>query len=206
MPRYIETESRTETVVAAINEVLARDGIGGLSLRAIARESRVSTSSLLHHFGNREHLLRVAASQTGRWRVREIDRRCSRDGALAFLPQDADDVVDARAWLAWLELWRSEDNLATPIGGARRDERALLAEIFDYRLARDELDAAIALIDGLMTALCAPALPMPIARARAMLLAGIGSDAGSRALRQPGAGGLDEVRNRSRRWRDRAEP
>src|SRR3954453_13157747 len=109
MPRLIETETRTDAVVAAVNEVLARDGAPGLSLRAIARESGVSTSSLLHHFRSREHLIRIAAHRTGRARVRAIDRRTVVDGPLAFLPAGGDDVVDARAWLAWLELWRSED-------------------------------------------------------------------------------------------------
>jgi AcrR family transcriptional regulator len=49
--------------------------VAGLSLRAIAQESRVSTSPMLHHFGSLERLLVVAANWTGRARLREMERR-----------------------------------------------------------------------------------------------------------------------------------
>ncbi|GEP34027.1 hypothetical protein NSZ01_17950 [Nocardioides szechwanensis] len=42
MPRLLDTESRTNTVVRAINDLLARDGAAGLTMRAIGRESRIS--------------------------------------------------------------------------------------------------------------------------------------------------------------------
>jgi AcrR family transcriptional regulator len=210
MPRLIETESRTDTVVVAINHLLARDGATGLSIRAIAQQSRLSASSLLHHYGNRERLLRIAAVRTGRARVGQIDNQAWRHGPLAFLPLQADDVVDARAWLAWLELWRSEDSLAEAIGNARLDERALLAEMVDYRLERDQLDTVTALIDGLLTAVCAPQRPMSLDRARTIL----GATIDTITTRSEGAAETAErhdleaefavVRNRSRRWRDRA--
>jgi AcrR family transcriptional regulator len=217
VPRLIETESRTDAVVVAINHLLARDGVTGLSIRAIAHQSRVSASSLLHHYGSREHLLRIAAVRTGRARVSEVDRNAWQHGPLAFLPLHADDVLDARAWLAWLELWRSEDSLTDAIGDARLDERSLLAEMVDYRLDRDRLDAVIALIDGLLTAVCAPQRPMSLDRARAILKAAVATsdvstsdDATSDdvAAQPTDSEGADAafavVRNRSRRWRDRA--
>jgi TetR/AcrR family transcriptional regulator, transcriptional repressor of bet genes len=206
MPRLIATESRTDCVVAAINHLLARDGATGISIRAIAQQAQISASSLLHHYGSREHLLRVAAVHTGRARVSEVDRNAWKHGPLAFLPLDFDDVLDARAWLAWLELWRSNDTLTTAIEDARLDERALLAELVDYRLDRDELDTVAALIDGLLTAICAPVRPMPLARAREILTARIGArDDPTSQPTAPSADdrALDEIRNRSRRWRDR---
>ena len=171
MPRLIETESRTCAVVAAVNHLLARDGSTAISIRAIARESGVSASSLLHHYGSRERILRLSAIRTGTERVRDIEVRLDLEGVLAFLPADLDAVVEARTWLAWTELWRSEDVLVESVGMPRREERALLAYAFDYRLGREELDALAALIEGLLAAGCAPVRPMPLPRARAILLA-----------------------------------
>jgi AcrR family transcriptional regulator len=211
VPRLIETESRTGAVVAAINHVLARDGAAALSLRSIARQSGVSTSSLLHHYESREHLLRVAASWTGRARRRAIDRSAPRRGALAFLPADADEVVEARAWLAWLELWRSDDSLTNGLQDARLDERALLAEILDYRVGRDDLDGLLALIDGLLTAIRAPVRPMRVDRAAEILRAHVPDGGEPRCGTDQRADQrvdqrADELRNRRRRWLERAGP
>jgi AcrR family transcriptional regulator len=201
MPRLIDTDSRTGAVVAAINHVLARDGAAALSLRSIARESGVSASSLLHHFGSREHLLRVAAARTGRARVRDIDRSSITRGVLAFLPADPDEVVDTRAWLAWLELWRSDESLVNAVGDVRLDERALIAEVLDYRADKEDLDGLLALIDGLLTAVCAPVRPMPLTRAVGILRRHLPEGATSpHRIEEPAS----EVRNRQRRWRERA--
>jgi AcrR family transcriptional regulator len=169
MPRLIETNSRTDAVVAAMNDLLAREGVTALSVRSIARASGVSPSSLLHHYGSRERIMRLAAGRTGRARIRDIERRAPYDGVGAFLPADLDGVVDARAWLGWLELWRSEDMLVEAVGRSRREERALLAWVLDYALAREALDAVSALIDGLLGAICAPVRPLPLPVARGVL-------------------------------------
>ena len=219
MPRLIDTESRTGAVVAAINDVLARDGVGGLSLRSIARASGVSTSSLLHHFDRRERLLRVAAHVTGRARAHRIDVRTRSEGAGAFLPRDAEEVLDERAWLAWLELWRSEPTLSDVIADARLDERALMAETLDYAVATGDLDALLALLDGLRAAICAPVHPLPLDRSQELLgrwvaarqVAGLQGAEGVEGVE--GVEGTahpdsyaDVVRNRTQRWRERATP
>jgi AcrR family transcriptional regulator len=206
MPRLIPTESRTEAVVAAVNHVLAQDGAASLSLRAIARESGVSASSLLHHYGSREHLIRIAGHWTGRARVQAIDRNSISHGPLAFLPGDAEDVVDARAWLAWLELWRSDDTLLEVVGNARLDERALLAESLDYRAGPEGLDALTAMIDGLLTAVCSPVRPMRLERAREILASALNVHVDRDAVPISAAEGpsFDAIRNRTRRWRERA--
>jgi AcrR family transcriptional regulator len=183
MPRLIEPEGRTETVVDAIVFLLARDGPAGLTLRAIARESRVSTSSLLHHFGSREHLVRVAATWTGRARLRAMDRRADRDGVGVFLPTEGDteDLITARAWLAWLELWRVEDSLTETIERFRDRELLLLARMLGVRIGSQDLTATVALIDGLNTAVCAPVRPLPPGRALEILQAHVDGHLGARA-------------------------
>lgn len=181
MPRLIDPEGRTETLVDAINYVLARDGAAGLSLRAISRESRVSTSSMLHHFDSRDRLLNSAAWVTGKARLRAIQRRAPREGIAAFLPTpgDDDDLVTARAWLGWCELWRSEDVLERTIAEQRDRELLLLAGVLDIRVTDHDLTPLIALIDGLTIAVCAPNRPLPPARARAVLEAYVAREAWS---------------------------
>lgn len=85
---------------------------------------------------------------------------------MAFLPAEPDDVIDARCWQGWLELWRSEPSLEPILSGARAKDRALLALSVDYQLDRAGLDAVQAMIDGLLVALCAPHRPLPPPRAR----------------------------------------
>jgi AcrR family transcriptional regulator len=173
VPRLIVPEGRTNTVVDAMNFVLSRDGAAGLTLRTIARESRVSTSSLLHHYGSREHLIRVAAGTTGRARLREIERRAVKEGVGAFLPGegDAEDLITARAWLGWCALWRCTDSLAGTISDIRDRELVLLAETLGVHPFRDDLTAVVALIDGLTAAVCAPVHPLSPARGREILAA-----------------------------------
>ena len=182
MPMLLDTETRTDCLVRAINDVLIDQGPAGLSLRRIARASGVSTSSILHHLGSREHLLRVAAHRTARARVSAFRSLSAVDGALAFLPQDAEELLDTRAWLAWLELWRAEDSLERVIREGREDERALLAGTLEYRLPGPDLDALMALIEGLRIAVCGPGRPMRREVAREILT--------SRCHTFPGAGVL----------------
>lgn len=169
MPYLIDVESRTDALVASINHVLCREGPAGLSLRRIARVSGVSTSSMLHHYGSREHLLRVAAGRTARNRVEDVSSRLFLHGVAACLPADERGLPDARAWLAWQELWRSEETLVTFISNARDDERAHLAHTLRLPYDSPDLDAMVALVDGLLVAVCRPALPLALERARSVL-------------------------------------
>ncbi len=169
MPRLIETQTRTGTMVFAINRILVTHGVFGLTLRSIARESRISTGSLLHHFESRERILHVAAHRTGLALLEEITSAVTWRGVEGFLPADDDAVLLTRAWLAWLELWRSEPWLELTISELRAREVRALAELHEYRLSRPDLDLVRALVDGLRGAICEPSRPMAPERARALL-------------------------------------
>lgn len=171
MPHLIETDSRAGALVAAVNHVLLTHGPTGLTMRRIAQVSGVSTSSILHHLGSREHLLRVAAGQTAAARIRDIEYRSLHEGALSFIPTTGEHVLEARSWLAWQEMWRSEEFLVKWIGRGRAEERALLARVLDFQLSTDALDASVAMVDGLTVAVCAPQQPMRLERARALWIA-----------------------------------
>ena len=170
MPRLIDVDSRTDSLVAAINKVLCEDGVPGLSLRRIARESGVSTSSMLHHYGSREHLMRVAASRTGRARLSDARSRMSFQGIAGFLPDQDYQLPDARAWLAWLELWRSEERLVSTIAYVRDSERGLLAHTVRLPSVSSGVESVVAMSDGLLVALCQPTRPLTLEVARQLLV------------------------------------
>ncbi len=174
MPRLIETDSRADVLTDAVNEALALHGPAGLTMRRIARLSGVSTSSILHHLGSKEHLLRVAAYRTGAARLRELRGRVLTEGALAFVPYDDLDVVDARAWLAWQEVGRCEESIHRRVTQAREDELGLLAHTLEYQLTRDDLHLARAVIDGLTVGVCLPTRPLPRRQARELLARHLG--------------------------------
>jgi AcrR family transcriptional regulator len=100
MPRVIDSNSRTEAMVLGVNRVLVDRGVFGLTLRAIAAESGISSGSLLHHFESRERVLRFAAHRTGLTLVRAVESDGLWDGVAAFLPGDDEMVLLTRAWLA----------------------------------------------------------------------------------------------------------
>lgn len=91
--------------------------------------------------------------------------------ALAFLPRDAEEVVEARVWLAWCDLWRCSEPMRETVRDARAYELGLLDTICGYEVPRPELDGLYAQIEKLTAAVCAPLDPMPLATARALLAA-----------------------------------
>jgi AcrR family transcriptional regulator len=169
MPQLMDTRSRAGTLAAAVNEILVTDGIPGLSLRRIAAVSRVSPGSMIHHLGGKDRLLQLSAALTARGLSDDTGRRSWDEGVLAFLPNGDEDVLNTRAWLAWVELGRSDPHVEPAVTRARDDERARLAESVDHRLARDELDLTYAVLEGLRARVCAPTRPMPPSRARDLL-------------------------------------
>jgi AcrR family transcriptional regulator len=171
MPLLLDTDSRAGALVTAVNDILIDSGPAGLTMRNIAQTSGVSTSSIYGQMGSREHLLRVAAARTARGRLDPLRAESGFDGVLAFLPRSGEELLDTRAWLAWLELWRSEDFLGRWIAESREEERGLLARLTEYEWRRPELDELLALIDGLRVAVCAPSRPMRLEVAREILAA-----------------------------------
>jgi AcrR family transcriptional regulator len=169
MPRLIDPYTRVGAMVLAVNNILVTQGVFGLTLRTIARESGISTGSLLHHFGHRERVLGVAAYQTGCSLLSEIDSGQIWHGVEAFVPGEDEGVLLTRAWLSWCELWRSEEWLTETVGDLRARERRMLAEAHDFQVVRADLDLLVALVDGLRVAVCAPVRPMPPATARSLL-------------------------------------
>ncbi len=183
MPLLIDTETRADALVRSINHVLIDHGPAGLTLRRIARYSGVSTSSMLHHLGSREHLLRVAAAPD-RTRAVAVAGRGECDGRSPGVPPASRRGAcwtHARGWPgSSCGGWRTPSSARSR--EARADERALLARLADFQLARHDLDELFALIDGLRVAVCAPARPMRLEVAAEILAARCHTLPGARVL------------------------
>jgi AcrR family transcriptional regulator len=109
MPKVVDHETRRHELAAAVWRVILRQGIGGVSIRDVAAESRWSPGALRHYFTTKEELLsfalrvvvdrmveRLSAGPRGR-SPREAVRHILRE----ILPLDADRRAETAIWLAF---------------------------------------------------------------------------------------------------------
>ncbi|HEY3529098.1 MAG TPA: TetR/AcrR family transcriptional regulator [Nocardioides sp.] len=171
MPRFIDTDQRVADMVTGVNRVVVARGIPGLTMREIARQSGISTGSLMQHFESKERMLLIAAHRTGRALIGAAQSDSLWVGVEAFLPTDGETLRLTRAWVAWCELARSGGYLAETVEELRGSEREALAVLHEGRLSVDSEDTLVALLDGLRGAVCAARSPLDRERARSLLRA-----------------------------------
>jgi AcrR family transcriptional regulator len=169
MPKLLDVHSRTDALIVAAFRIICRDGLRGLTLRAVAAESRVSAAGIVHHFGGRERMDRVLARTFAHRWTEQIAGLARTQGAHAFLPADDEERQHFRVWLAWLELSRTEPSLAANLSGVRNEQRKILDWVSEWTHDEPGLDLLVAVVEGLASGLCAPGEPLSIPRARAAL-------------------------------------
>lgn len=166
MPWRIPWPSRAEAVAIAAQQVMARDGVAGMTLRAIAREVRLSPAQLSYEYGNVQVLIERTAQQCARLRVDDLRDRSRSEGVSAVLPATADDLPDARAWQGWIELSRANQRVAGIVVTVREWERTVLTHATDWRLTTEDLDLLVAAAEGLALAVTLADAPLPLPAAR----------------------------------------
>ena len=179
MPRHLDTESRTDAIVATVSHLIRAGGMAAVTTRAIAAGTGISMASLAHHLTNRQRLMRVVAYRTGRDFLSETVGRRYDEGVLALLPSEAEGLADTRVWLAWCELARSDELVAGEVAAVTKDERYLIRSFLSSETSRgdvggaplsnDTVDTFVAVVHGLRHAVCATVDPMPLAHARELL-------------------------------------
>ena len=101
MPAATDHDARRREVSEAVWRVLARDGFGGLTLRAVATEMGASTGLLTHYFRSKEalirHALEVAEERTATRPLREGGLR---EALLDVLPLDSTSRTMNRVWVS----------------------------------------------------------------------------------------------------------
>jgi AcrR family transcriptional regulator len=164
-----EPDARRLSLIAACARVLARDGVAGASVRAIALEAGVSPGLVNHYFPGIDALVAATYAQTGA----RVDAALAAAVAAAgpdprarleayviasFQPPIADPDLLA-TWIAFWSLVRSRPDIARlhdeQYGGFRIQLEALLADcgVADAALRRNAI-AITALVDGLWLELC----------------------------------------------------
>jgi AcrR family transcriptional regulator len=128
MPAKGDHEARRRDVSQAVWRVLAAEGFGGLTLRAVAAEMGVSTGLLTHYFPNKKalvrHALEVAHEQSdGRERLAtEGDGLAAlRIALLNVLPRTPDAVEVNRVWVSFWDAALADADLGA--AESRRYER-----------------------------------------------------------------------------------
>lgn len=91
--------AREARIVAAAFAVLAEQGLGGLSMLAVARRARASNETLYRWYGDKAGLLRVLAIHRSREVAAEVDAVLIAGGA----PEAVLDRVGALLLEVWME-------------------------------------------------------------------------------------------------------
>ncbi len=125
--------------------LVAAEGLGALTPRAIGELAGCSRQAVHQWFGDQTGLRRaVAARFTSRW-TRWTDVRVYQYGVLGLLP-DSSTVRDwTRVWLSLIEVATRDNYIAACIAAGRATERELIAA----RLGPASADVVHALVEGL---------------------------------------------------------
>jgi AcrR family transcriptional regulator len=113
MPKQVDHALRRRQLVEASWDVIAAEGIEGVTLRKVAQAADCTTGRIAHYFSGREELVRSALRAAHKDAARRM-MRIARSGAkaqdrlrrVAFegLPLDA---ARLREWKVWLVFWAS---------------------------------------------------------------------------------------------------
>lgn len=158
---------RRQALVAAAETVLAREGVGGTSVRAICAEAGVSPGLLRHYFEGVDELIAAAYEAVSQRIDAALDAALAnaqpspRARLLAYLTASfAPPVLDPQLLAAWIGFWslvKTKPRIAAIHAASYADFRARLEGLLEEAGARDTRLAAIALtatVDGLWLELC----------------------------------------------------
>lgn len=110
MPKIVDHEAERQRLAAAACRTIARAGVEGATLRAIADEASCSTGPLVHYFGDKSqiliHALRHAAHETGSRMLHALGREKGRAALRAVAEEGLPlDEVRQAEWRVWLSFW-----------------------------------------------------------------------------------------------------
>lgn len=201
MPKIVDPDQRRELIADALYAIVVRDGIGKVSLRAIAEEAGLAIGSIRHYFTTREGILRFAVETLvervgARLEARlaellpklgagMLDREDAKDRTVDFLsellPLDRVRHRESVVWLAFEEAARTDPALADVFTISVSSTRELMLRTLEGMSGRGalpsdvdlelEADSLAALIDGLTLRATLHPDVLPADRAREVLSA-----------------------------------
>jgi len=110
MPKIVDHDAQREKFARAVIRLVARDGLEGMTMRAVAAEAGLSYGSLFHYFDSKDQLLMHAIRYSTSEQTRRVNGFSARYKGLKALEQllrddalvDEDTRDDSLAWLAFL--------------------------------------------------------------------------------------------------------
>jgi TetR/AcrR family transcriptional regulator, regulator of biofilm formation and stress response len=94
------SEHVRDAIVAATVEIVARDGVGGVTHRRVADRAGVSLSSTTWHFASKEDILEAALRWTAQHEIERVGEIATRIGSAS--PGAFDAAAWARALAGWV--------------------------------------------------------------------------------------------------------
>lgn len=106
MPKIVDHETQRTTFAEAAIRLVARRGLEGVTMRAVAKEAGLSYGSLFHYFDSKDDLLLYMVEHTMALQTRRVNEYTTRFAGLAALEQLlSDDAVtddpSRDAWMVW---------------------------------------------------------------------------------------------------------
>jgi AcrR family transcriptional regulator len=167
MPRIADKQERREQVVDAAFRVIARDGLAGTSMRAVATEAACTIGLINHWFSSRDDLVkatfdRAITLELERATAIAADPSSYIEAASQFLPVDAHRRDEAKIWIAFYAMvLSSPDHEGRRAARCKAVRRAMVEGLRNFRplpVCHDIVDRIFALVDGIaINALLDPA-------------------------------------------------
>ena len=107
MPKIVDHDLQRERFAEAAISLIARHGLEGLTMRAVAAEAGLSYGSLFHYFESKDDLLKHAIRHSTSQQTRRVNEYTSQYAGLAALEHLlCDDAIinesSRDAWMVWM--------------------------------------------------------------------------------------------------------
>lgn len=162
MPKIIDHDIRRQEIVEASWQVIASEGLEGLTMRKIAKVADCTTGRLTHYFANREELVLAALHAAYDAASERMLKARKAEGAAAArllamleetLPLDEKRVKEWKIWIGFWGVAMNDNSLAKENDARhaiwRESMRPLIESINADLDAIYEADRLIGIVDGL---------------------------------------------------------
>ena len=152
MPKIVDHDAQRVKFAEAAMSLIARNGLEGVTMRAVAAEAGLSYGSLFHYFKSKDELLMHVIRHSTALQTRRINEYVSQHSGLKALEHLlCDDAIITESsrddWMVWLTfLYQAAlqpsfaDLHAELIGGWLTRRERLLAEAQEAGEIRENLD------------------------------------------------------------------
>ncbi len=120
MPKIVDHDQRREEIARAVWRLIVSAGMGGVSVRNVAREAGLSQGALRHYFASQPALLLFSMQQVDAQVLRRLaalreqglpPRQHVRDMLTQVLPMDAQRRAELQVWWAFVTQAGSDSRL-----------------------------------------------------------------------------------------------